>query len=246
MEQGSDSGSLPLEDNVLSSILCCFSKYCTSVFLYPLVLRSPTPGHSRTPAHTVICGHCSNVLRPPVVCWDLLDGNCVMQMDAWKIISKCHWPPLVCTAHGQRDKETLVLNSKGGRSCPLFIRSSECLQVISIISTPVLGSFLKGTGKILTRPSLNKLDLCWLPCICIEIKGRQYFCYKNNFLITAWCELIACMALHGAGIINTDCAPWLWAWAYSAGAQPPGEPPEFSPFQRNELYVPFALNMTTV
>lgn len=43
-----------------------------------------------------------------------------------------------------------------------------------------------------------------------------------------------------------DCALWLWAWAYSAGAQAPGEPPEFSPFQRKELYVPFALNMTTV
>lgn len=57
--------------------------------------------------------------------------------------------------------------------------------------------------KLNSYKNIFTLYLCWLPCICIEIKGRQYFCYKNNFLITTWYELITCIALQAvAGIIT--------------------------------------------
>lgn len=225
MERGSDSGSLPLEDNVLSSISCCFSKYCASVFLYPLVLRSPTPGHSRTRAHTVICGHCSNVLRPPVVCWDLLDGNCVMQMDAWKIISKCHWLPLVCTAFGQREKSFSV-DFKGRKKPPFLYQE---------LRTPAsdfhhLYTFLRQLlqRNKLKRPSLNKLDLSGLPCICIEIKGRQYFCYKNNFLITAWYELLLAWLCMGQELLHWLCTLALGLGLLGWGSGPRGTPRVFT------------------
>lgn len=74
----------PLEDNVLSPILCRFSKYCALVFLYPL---APPQGTLKA---RVVCCHCSNVLRPPVMGWDLLYVNCIMQTDAWKIVSQPH------------------------------------------------------------------------------------------------------------------------------------------------------------